>query len=306
MANTPRLIGMEFKVATKPSIMATGNKQTDISKSGQTEKEEFQKHLDQPYIRESYKGSGKLKSKVALITGGDSGIGRAVTVHYAREGADVAIVYLESDDDARDTQKLVEAEGRKCLLFKGDISNESFCVDTVKKVHEQLGRLNILVNNAGTHEDAPDVQTISQQQLLRTFSVNIFSFFYFTQAALEFMQEGDAIINTASVTAYRGSGHLLDYSSTKGAIVTFTRSLAENLAKKKIRVNGVAPGPIWTPLVVYSFDKEQLEKFGKDTPLGRAGYPYELGPAYVWLASEESSYITGQMIHVNGGDAING
>jgi NAD(P)-dependent dehydrogenase (short-subunit alcohol dehydrogenase family) len=286
--------------------MRKGTKQTDISKSRQTEKKVFQKHLDKPYIRETYIGSNKLKDKVALITGGDSGIGRAVAVHYAREGADVAIVYLESDDDARDTQKMVEAEGRKCLLFKGDISKESFCVNAVKKTYAQLGKLNILVNNAGTHEDAPDVQSISQKQLTRTFSVNIFSFFYFTQAALELMQEGDTIINTASVTAYRGSGHLLDYSSTKGAIVTFTRSLAENLAEKKIRVNGVAPGPIWTPLVVYSFDKDKLKKFGKDTPLGRAGYPYEVAPAYVWLASEESSYITGQMIHVNGGDAING
>ena len=204
------------------------------------------------------------------------------------------------------TQKLVAAEGRKCILFRGDVSNGSFCKDVIQQVVKQFGKLNILVNNAGTHEDSPQVQEISQEQLIRTFSVNIFSFFYFTQEALNYMREGDSIINTASITAYRGSGHLLDYSSSKGAIVTFTRSLSENLAKKKIRVNGVAPGPVWTPLVVYSFDKEQLEKFGKDTPLGRAGYPYELGPAYVWLASDESSYITGQMIHVNGGDVING
>jgi NAD(P)-dependent dehydrogenase (short-subunit alcohol dehydrogenase family) len=286
--------------------MATGTKQTDISRSSDPEKKEFQKHLDKPYIRASYMGSDKLKGKAALITGGDSGIGRAVAIHYAREGADIAIVYLESDDDAKETQQLVEAEGRKCLLFKGDISEEAFCKDVVKKVHAKFGKLNILVNNAGTHEDAPDVQTISQKQLLRTFSVNIFSFFYFSQAALEHMKEGDTIINTASITAYRGSGHLLDYSSSKGAIVTFTRSLAENLAEKKIRVNGVAPGPIWTPLVVYSFEKDKLKKFGKDTPLGRAGYPYEVAPAFVWLASEESSYMTGQMIHVNGGDVING
>lgn len=283
--------------------MSNQSKQTNISES---DKKEFQKHLDQPYIRTSYQGSGKLKDKAAIITGGDSGIGRAVALHYAREGADVAIAYLKSDDDAAETQRLVEAEGRKCILFRGDISNEDFCKKIVAETHKQLGRLNILVNNAGTHEDAPDVQQITQAQLLRTFAVNIFSFFYCTQAALEYMNEGDTIINTASVTAYRGSGHLLDYSSTKGAIVTFTRSLAQNLAEKKIRVNGVAPGPIWTPLVVYSFDKEQLEKFGKDTPLGRAGYPYELGPAYVWLASEESSYITGQMLHVNGGDVVNG
>lgn len=279
------------------------SKQTDIS---QDDKKQFQHHLDKPYIRDDYKGSNKLKNKAALITGGDSGIGRAVALHFAREGADIAIVYLESDQDAADTQKLVENEGRKCLLFRGDISDETFCKKTVEEVYAQFRKLNILVNNAGTHEDAPDVKDISQKQLLRTFSVNIFSFFYFTQAALKYMEEGDSIINTASITAYRGSGHLLDYSSSKGAIVSFTRSLAENLAEKKIRVNGVAPGPVWTPLVVYSFDTKQLEKFGKDTPLGRAGYAYELAPAYVYLASEDSSYVTGQMMHVNGGDVING
>jgi NAD(P)-dependent dehydrogenase (short-subunit alcohol dehydrogenase family) len=286
--------------------MTDQSKQTDISKGRDKEKEEFQKHLDKPYIRESYKGTGKLKGKAAIITGGDSGIGRAVALHYAREGADVAVVYLESDDDAAETKKLVEKEGVKCILFRGDISNESFCKETVEQTQKQFGRIDILVNNAGTHEDSPEVEDISKEQLIRTFSVNIFSFFYFTQAALKYMKEESVIINTASVTAYRGSGHLLDYSSTKGATVTFTRSLAENLAEKKIRVNGVAPGPIWTPLVIYSFDKEHLEKFGKDTPLGRAGYPCEVAPAYVWLASEESSYMTGQMIHINGGDAING
>ncbi|HRO43219.1 MAG TPA: glucose 1-dehydrogenase [Flavipsychrobacter sp.] len=283
--------------------MSHQSKQTNISDN---DKKEFQKHLDQPYIRDGYNGSEKLKDKVAIITGGDSGIGRAAAVHFAREGADVAIVYLKSDDDAAETQRLVEAEDRRCILFRGDVSDAAFCKEFVAQTHKQLGKLNILVNNAGTHEDAPDVQEITQEQLIRTFSVNIFSFFYITQAALQYMQAGDTIINTASVTAYRGSGHLLDYSSTKGAAVTFTRSLAQNLAEKKIRVNGIAPGPIWTPLVVYSFDKEKLEKFGKDTPLGRAGYPYELGPAYVWLASEESSYMTGQMLHVNGGDVVNG
>lgn len=283
--------------------MTSQDKQTDIS---QSDKKEFQKYLDQPYIKETYKGSGKLAGKIALITGGDSGIGRAVAVHYAREGADVAIVYLESDDDAADTQKLIEAEGRTCVLFRGDVSNEQFCKKVIEQIARQFGKLNILVNNAGTHEDSPEVKEISQEQLIRTFSVNIFSFFYFAQEALSLMKEGDSIINTASITAYRGSGHLLDYSSSKGAIVTFTRSLAQNLAEKKIRVNGVAPGPIWTPLVVYSFDKDHLEKFGKDTPLGRAGFPNEVAPAYVWLASDESSYITGQMIHVNGGDVING
>jgi len=283
--------------------MSSKNKQTDIS---QTDKKEFQQYLDQPYIRADYKGSDKLKGKVAVITGGDSGIGRAVAVHFAREGADIAVVYLESDDDANDTQKLIEAEGRKCLLFRGDVSNKKFCETVIKQASQEFGRINILVNNAGTHEDSPEVEEITQEQLIRTFSVNIFSFFYFSLAVLENMEDGDCIINTASVTAYRGSEHLLDYSASKGAIVTFTRSLSKNLAEKKIRVNAVAPGPIWTPLVVYSFDKEQLEKFGKDTPLGRAGYPYELGPAYVYLASAESSYVTGQVLHVNGGDVVNG
>lgn len=283
--------------------MTNQSRQTDIS---QKDKKEFQKHLDQPYIKPGYKGSDKLKNKKALITGGDSGIGRAVAIHFAREGADVAIVYLESDDDAEETRKLVEAEGRKCLLFRGDVSNEGFCRKVTEQMIKEFGKIHILVNNAGTHEDAPDVEEISREQLIRTFSVNIFPFFYLSQAVLKQMEAGDVIINTASVTAYRGSGHLLDYASSKGAIVSFTRSLAKNMAVRQIRVNAVAPGPVWTPLVVYSFDKEHLEKFGKDTPLGRAGYPNELGPAYVFLASEESSYITGQTIHVNGGEMVSG
>ena len=282
------------------------SKQTDISKSGEKDKLKFQVHLDKPYIRKDYKGTGKLKDKVAIITGGDSGIGRAVALHYAREGADIAIVYLESDDDAKSTQKLVKQEGRDCQLFRGDISSENFCRDVVRETYEYFGKVDILVNNAGTHEDSPDINEITQEQLVRTFSVNIFSFFYFTQAALEVMKKGSVIINTASVVAYRGSGHLLDYAASKGAIVTFTRSLAESLAKKQIRVNGVSPGPVWTPLVIYSFDADHLEKFGEDTLMGRAGYPQEIAPAYVWLASEESSYITGQMIHINGGDSVNG
>lgn len=282
------------------------NQQTDISKSGEKDKEKFQVHLNQPYIRDNYIGTGKLKNKVSIITGGDSGIGRSVALHYAREGAEIAIVYLKSDEDAAETQKMVENEGSTCLLFRGDISIESFCRKVVTETYEHFNRLDILVNNAGTHEDAPEVKEISQEQLIRTFSVNMFSFFYFTKAALEYMKSGSIIINTASVVAYRGSGHLLDYSASKGAVVTFTRSLAENLAEKNIRVNGIAPGPIWTPLVIYSFDADHLEKFGKDTTMGRAGYPKEVAPAYVWLASDESSYMTGQMIHINGGDIING
>jgi NAD(P)-dependent dehydrogenase (short-subunit alcohol dehydrogenase family) len=281
--------------------MAKG-KQTQISDKA---KKEFQSQLDVPSILPTYVGTGKLKGEVALVTGGDSGIGRAVAVHYAREGAEVGIAYLESDEDAKMTRQLVESEGVRCLLLKGDVSKERVCKTMVKKMVKQFGRINILVNNAGTHEEDKDVQGISTAQLLRTFEVNIFSMFYLTQAALEHMKDKGVIINTASVTAYRGSEHLLDYSATKGAIVSFTRSLAKNLASKQIRVNAVAPGPVWTPLVVYSFDSKQLRNFGKDTPLGRAGYPYEFGPAYVHLASADSSYMTGQVLHINGGDFVN-
>ncbi|RYD58151.1 MAG: glucose 1-dehydrogenase [Sphingobacteriales bacterium] len=280
-----------------------GKKQTQIT---DPKKKDFQKHLDRPPISEGYQGSGKLAGKAAIITGGDSGIGRSVALHYAREGADVAIVYLKSDDDAKETKELVEREGKACILFKGDVSDEAFCQEAVAQTHASFGRLDVLVNNAGTHEDDQEMKGIDKAQLKRTFEVNIFSFFYFTTAALEVMKSGSAIINTASVTAYRGSEHLMDYAATKGAIVSFTRSLAKNLAEKKIRVNGVAPGPVWTPLVVYSFDVEHLKKFGKDTPMGRAGYPSEIAPAYVYLACDDSSYMTGQMLHLNGGDAING
>ncbi len=262
-------------------------------------------HLDMPPIRKDYAGSGKLTGKTALITGGDSGIGRSVAVHFAREGADIAIVYNFSDEDALETQKLVESEGRKCRLFKGDVAREVFCKKAVAGTVSTLGKLDILVNNAGIHEDDKDISGITKQQLLRTFEVNIFSFFYCAQAALEVMGEGSVIINTASVVAYRGSDHLLDYAATKGGIVAFTRSLSANLAKQKIRVNAVAPGPVWTPLVVAAFNDKDLSKFGKDTPLGRAGYPQELAPAYVYLASNDSSYVTGQVIHVNGGEIVN-
>lgn len=279
----------------------TNKKQTKISESG---KKKFQAELDVEPIRDSYKGSGKLEAGVAVITGGDSGIGRAVAIHFAREGADVAIVYLKSDDDAKATKQMVESEGRRCLVFKGDISKEAFCRKVVEKTYKQFGRITALVNNAGTHEDDEKLQGISKNQLQRTFEVNVYSLFHITKAALDVMEEGGTIINTTSVTAYRGSEHLIDYASTKGAIVSFTRSLAANVAERKIRVNAVAPGPVWTPLVVYSFDSEHLKKFGKDTPLGRAGYPYELAPVYVYLASEDSSYVTGQVIHVNGGDTM--
>jgi NAD(P)-dependent dehydrogenase (short-subunit alcohol dehydrogenase family) len=257
-------------------------------------------------VRPHYKGSLRLQDKVAIITGGDSGIGRAVAVHYALEGAHVAIVYLKSDNDAKETKEMVEKTGQQCLLFRGDISREAFCRQVVRDTFKKFKRLDILVNNAGTHEPADDLSQITARQFQRTFEVNIFSFYYFTHEALKKLNKNGSIINTTSVTAYRGSDHLIDYSATKGAIVSFTRSLAKNLAQDGIRVNAVAPGPIWTPLVTESFDKEELKNFGKKTPMGRAGYPYEVAPAYVFLASDDASYITGQVIHVNGGEVVGG
>ena len=255
-------------------------------------------------IRKGYKGSGKLQGKVALITGGDSGIGRSVAVHFAREGADIAINFLSEVGDAKATQKLVEAEGQRCILIKGDIRSEKFCRNAVDTTVQELGGINVLVNNAAVQFPKNSLREISGKQLLETFETNIYSFFYFAKAALEHMKPGDSIINTSSVTTYRGSEHLVDYASTKGAIVGFTRSLAKMLAPEKIRVNGVAPGPIWTPLIPATFD--DVTDFGQDTPLGRAGQPSEVAPAYVYLASEDSSYTTGQFIHVNGGEIVGG
>jgi NAD(P)-dependent dehydrogenase (short-subunit alcohol dehydrogenase family) len=257
-------------------------------------------------VSPTYKSALKLMDKVAIITGGDSGIGRAVAVHYAKEGADVAIVYHSSDGDAKETQVMVEQEGRTCLLFKGDIADEKFSRQTVREVYKHFGRLSILVNNAGQQEVDKDFMKVSSDQMRRTFEVNIFSFFYFTQEALKVLDKNGCIINTTSVTAYRGSEHLIDYSSTKGAIVTFTRSLAKNLATKGIRVNAVAPGPVWTPLIFDTFDEKQIKEFGKKTPMGRAGFPFEVAPAYVYLASQDASYVTGQVIHINGGEVVGG
>lgn len=269
-----------------------------------SDKSDFFKELELPAIRAEYKGSNKLAAKTAIITGGDSGIGRAVALHFAREGADVVVSYHNADDDAAETKRMVLAEGSRCEIYKGDLGNEAVCEGLISHAIEAFGRLDILVNNAGNHEEDESLEGISKRQLEHTFASNIYSFFYCSKAAQKVFKKGAVIINTASVVAYRGSEHLLDYSATKGAVVAFTRSLAKNLAPAGIRVNGVAPGPIWTPLVVNSFDAGHLREFGKDTPLGRAGYPYELGPAYVYLASDDSTYVTGQFIHINGGDAV--
>jgi len=256
------------------------------------------------YDDKSYKGSGKLKGKVALITGGDSGIGRAVAVGFAKEGANVAIIYLDEQEDAEDTLKAIEPYGVKSLKLATDVSKVENCYQLISEVVEKFGQLNVLVNNAGKQFPQENFLNITPGQLLETFETNIFSMFYMTQAALPHMQKGDSIINTSSITAYRGSPTLIDYSSTKGAISTFTRSLSINLSSKGIRVNSVAPGPIWTPLIPASFDARKVKKHGEETPMERRGQPSELAPAYIYLASKDSTYVTGQAIHVNGGDFI--
>ncbi|MFE1743712.1 SDR family oxidoreductase [Coleofasciculus sp. H7-2] len=252
-----------------------------------------------------YQGSDKLRDKVALITGGDSGIGRAVAIFFAKEGADVAIVYLNEHDDAQETKRLVEEEGRKCLTIPGDIGDEKFCQQAVQNTVTEFGKLDILVNNAAEQHPQQSIEDISAAQLERTFRTNIFSMFFLTKAALKHLKEGSAIINTTSVTAYKGNQQLLDYSSTKGAIVAFTRSLSQSLVEKGIRVNGVAPGPIWTPLIPSTFPEDKVASFGKQVPMQRAGQPEEIAPSYVFLASDDSSYMSGQILHPNGGEVVN-
>jgi NAD(P)-dependent dehydrogenase (short-subunit alcohol dehydrogenase family) len=249
----------------------------------------------------------KLENKVAVITGGDSGIGRAVAVGFAKHGAHVAILYLNESADAKEVKKFIKEETNEdCLIIRCDVSKEKNCIRAIKQIADKFGRIDILVNNAAIHYPKDNIQEISDIQLEKTFRTNVFSMFYLTKAALPFMKEGSSIINTASVTAYRGSSHLIDYSATKGAIVSFTRSLSSSLAEKRIRVNGVAPGPIWTPLIPASLPAKEVKTFGSDVPLKRAGEPVEVAPCFIFLASNDSSYMTGQILHPNGGEIVNG
>ncbi len=262
---------------------------------------ESEMHPRPEFERPEYRPAGKLVGKRALVTGGDSGIGRSVSVLFAKEGADVAIVYLNEHNDAQETKQLVEKEGRKCILIAGDIGFEQFCRSAVEQTVRELGGIDVLVNNAAEQHPQESIEGISEEQLVRTFRTNLFAMFFLAKAALPHIQPGGAIINTTSVTMYEGSEHLLDYSSTKGAITAFTRSLSLSLAEKGIRVNGVAPGPIWTPLIPSTFTSEHVAKFGQDTPMKRPGQPEEVAPCFVFLASDDASYMTGQILHPDGG-----
>jgi NAD(P)-dependent dehydrogenase (short-subunit alcohol dehydrogenase family) len=287
--------------------MQKGGKKRPLRK-GQTQSRPGQesKMKPRPVVMTGQSPSGKLRDKVALITGGDSGIGRAVAVLFAKEGAKVAVSYLNEHADAGETKRLIEAENGECFLIPADLSREINCKRAVEKTVKKYGVIDILVNNAAIHFEAKTLEDISTQQLMQTFATNFYSYFWVTRAALPHIPEGGCIINTSSVTAYRGSPSLIDYASTKGAIVSFTRSLASNLVKRKIRVNGVAPGPIWTPLIVSTFKAEKVADFGSDVPMARAGEPAEIAPSYLFLASQDGAYITGQFIHPNGGEIVNG
>lgn len=267
----------------------------------------IQEQMDPKPVSDRPKSQNKLEGKVALITGGDSGIGRAVAILFAKEGADVAIAYLNETEDGQEVKRIVEQEyGRKCILFEGNIRKEEFCEKIVTDTVKEFGKLDILVNNAATQTEKQSLTEITTDQLYETFETNIFSMFWVTKYALQHLQKGSCIINTTSVTAYRGSTTLIDYAATKGAILAFTRSLSGSLVEKGIRVNAVAPGPIWTPLIVGSFDKEKVSTFGSDVPMKRAGEPVEVAPSYLFLASEDGSYMTGQVLHPNGGEIVNG
>ncbi|MBA3662198.1 MAG: SDR family oxidoreductase [Gammaproteobacteria bacterium] len=267
---------------------------------------ESQMHPLPESLDPKYRPAGKLKNKVAIITGGDSGIGRAVAIYYALEGAQVAIVYLNEHNDATTTQKLVEQTGQRCLLFSGDISEQSFCKEVVEQTLQAFKRIDILVNNAAEQHVQEKFSDISKAQLEKTFKTNVFAYFFLTQAVLPHLKKDSSIINTASITAYQGHDELIDYAATKGAVVSFTRSLSSHLVKQGIRVNAVAPGPIWTPLIPSTFSAEKVEKFGSNTPMQRPGEPSEVATCYVFLASDDASYLSGQVLHPNGGTIING
>lgn len=289
--------------------MADKSKEVEIPPQHQEKQPGIEKEMDPRPAASApeYRGSGKLRDKVCIVTGGDSGIGRATAILFAREGASVTIAYLDEDEDAKETCKLIEKEGQKCDCFRGDLGDEETCRRLVKQVADKFGRIDVLVNNAAEQHEQANLEDISAEQLERTFRTNIFAYFFVTKAALPHMKQGASIINTTSVTAYQGSEKLLDYSSTKGAIVAFTRSLALNLVDRGIRVNGVAPGPIWTPLIPASFSEDRVSSFGEKVPMHRAGQPEECAPCFVFLASQaDSSYISGQILHPNGGTIVNG
>ena len=258
----------------------------------------------QPDVGRGYRAAGKLLGRTALVTGGDSGIGQAVCVLFAKEGADVSVVYLDEHEDAEETRRLVAAEGRRCITIAGDVGDEQFCREAVQRTVSEFGHIEILVNNAAEQHAAQSIEEITAEQLERTFRTNIFGYFFLPKATLPPLKVGAAIINTSSITAYQGNPMLLDYSSTKGAIVSFTRALANSLIEKGIRVNGVAPGPIWTPLIPATFPEDKVKEFGKDTPMRRPGHPHEVATCYVFLASDDSSYIAGQFLHPNGGQPV--
>ncbi|MDQ3587612.1 MAG: SDR family oxidoreductase [Actinomycetota bacterium] len=257
-------------------------------------------------VPEHYRGTGKLEGRVALVTGGDSGIGRAVSVLFAREGADVAVGYLDEDEDAAETARLVEAEGRRCVTLPCDLREEEHCRQLVQRTVDELGRLDVLVNHAGEQHPRDSIEDVSAHQLERTFQLNVFAMFHLVKAALAHLGEGSAIVNTASVTAYQGNPSLIDYTAANGAIVAFTRALSNQLIERGIRVNAVAPGPVWTPLIPATFPADKVEDFGAQTPLGRIGQPAEIAPSYVFLASEDSSFMSGQVLHPNGGSVVGG